>query len=76
MRISGTTVAVDDEWFEDGVQRMEAALPVSVRLASCFTCLFSDYSPAGHGLLGMSCHRGAKEQYLTVKSKLDDFKGG
>ena len=37
----------------------------------CFTCLYSDYSPAGHGLLGMRCHRNAKEQYLAVRAKVD-----
>jgi hypothetical protein len=35
------------------------------------TCLYSDYSPAGHGLRGMRCHRGAKERYLAVRSKAD-----
>ncbi len=37
------------------------------------TCQFSDYSPYGHGLMGMRCHRGAKEQYLAVRSKDDYF---
>ena len=62
---------VVDDWFEDGVQRLEAALPGGVQLVCCVTCLFSDYSPGGHGLMGMSCHRGAKEQYLAVRSKAD-----
>jgi hypothetical protein len=35
----------------------------------CVTCLYSDYSPGGHGLTGMRCHRDAKVQYLAVKSK-------
>jgi hypothetical protein len=34
-----------------------------MQLVCCITCLFSDYSPAGHGLTGIRCHRGAKEQY-------------
>jgi len=50
---------------------LEAALPDDLRLRCCVTCLYSDYSPAGHGLMGMFCHRGAKEQYLAVKSKAD-----
>lgn len=62
---------VVDDWFEEGVQRLEAALPEGVQLVCCVTCLFSDYSPGGHGLMGMSCHRGAKEQYLAVRSKAD-----
>jgi hypothetical protein len=35
------------------------------------SCLFSDYSPAGHGLTGIRCHRGAKQLYLAVRSKPD-----
>lgn len=63
---------VEDDWFEDGVLRLDqAARDVGARLVCCATCLYSDYSPAGHGLMGMRCHRGAKAQYLAVKSKLD-----
>jgi hypothetical protein len=63
---------VDDDWFEDGVLRLDrAARRVGARLVCCVTCLYSDYSPGGHGLMGMSCHRGAKAQYLAVRSKLD-----
>jgi hypothetical protein len=40
-------------------------------LACCVTCLYSDYSPGGHGLTGIRCHRGAKEQYLAVRKKAD-----
>lgn len=66
-----TGVEIVDDWFEDGMIRLEAALPADFRLRCCVTCLYSDYSPAGHGLMGMFCHRGAKEQYLAVKSKAD-----
>jgi hypothetical protein len=63
---------VDDDWFEDGVLRLDqAARDVGARLVCCATCLYSDYSPAGHGLMGMRCHRGAKAQYLAVRAKLD-----
>jgi hypothetical protein len=63
---------VDDDWFEDGVLRLDqAACQVGARLVCCATCLYSDYWPAGHGLMGMRCHRGAKAQYLAVGSKLD-----
>ncbi len=69
--INGDTYAVTDDWFEDGLQKLEASLPPDVRVYACVTCLFSDYSPGGHGLTGMSCHRDAKEQYLSVRSKSD-----
>ena len=63
---------VDDDWFEDGVLSLDQAVRrVGASLVCCVTCLYSDYSPGGHGLMGMSCHRGAKEQYLAVRSKLD-----
>ena len=64
-------VQVEDDWFEDGLQRLAANLPEGEGLVSCVTCLFSDYSPYGHGLTGMLCHRGAKEEYLAVRSKYE-----
>jgi hypothetical protein len=62
---------VTDDWFEDGLLRLRKMLLPHVRLMCCITCLYSDYSPAGHGLMGMRCHRDAKEQYLAVRSKAD-----
>lgn len=69
--LDGITYQVSDDWFEGGVQCLERALPPGTQLVCCFTCLFSDYWPAGHGLTGIRCHRGAKEQYLAVRSKAD-----
>jgi Family of unknown function (DUF6304) len=69
--IRGERFEVTDDWFEDGVLRLEKALPADVHLVCCVTCLFSDYSPGGHGLMGMRCHRDAKQRYLAVKSKHD-----
>lgn len=42
-----------------------------VAAAGCVTCLYSGYSPGEHGLLGISCRRGAKDQYLAVRSEAD-----
>jgi len=69
--VGGHTYEVADEWFESGLPRLERELPEGVSLVCCVTCLFSDYSPGGHGMVGMDCHRGAKQQYLAVKSKED-----
>jgi hypothetical protein len=69
--VENATRLVTDDWFEDGIQRLEDALPRGVRLVCCRTCLFSDYSPGGHGLTGMRCHREARDQYLAVRSKAD-----
>jgi hypothetical protein len=68
--LDDTTYAITDDWFEDGTLRIDDALRPS-RLVCCVTCLYSDYSPGGHGLMGMSCHRDAKDQYLAVRSKAD-----
>ena len=70
--VNGTTYAITDDWFEEGTLRLDDALRPS-RLVCCVTCLYSDYSPAGHGLMGMRCHRDAKGQYLAVRSKADYF---
>lgn len=64
-------IEVADDWFEDGILRLDALMPAPTRIRCCVTCLYSDYSPGGHGLTGMSCHRDAKEQYLAVRSKHD-----
>jgi hypothetical protein len=69
--IDGNAYAVTDDWFEAGLQRLETTFTPGTRLVACVTCLFSDYSPGGHGLTGMACHRDAKEQYLAVRSKAD-----
>jgi len=69
--VDGTKVEVTDDWFEEGLQRLESQMPAPFRLKCCVTCLYSDYSPAGHGLMGMRCHRGAKAEYLAVRSKHD-----
>jgi Family of unknown function (DUF6304) len=68
--VDDTEHVVVDDWFEDGLLRLSAALRPA-RLRCCVTCLYSDYSPAGHGLMGMRCHRDAKEAYLRVRSKTD-----
>lgn len=69
--VDGRTFESTDGWFEDALAKLGRTLPPGVALACCVTCSFSDYSPAGHGLTGMSCHRGAKEQYLQVRAKRD-----
>lgn len=69
--VQGEMFRVTDEWFEDGLLRLSAALPHGTELVCCITCLYSDYRPGGHGLTGMSCHREAKVQYLAVRSKAD-----
>jgi len=72
--LDGARYEVTDDWFEDVLLRLQAAMPSNARLVACITCLFSDYSPVGHGLMGMTCHRDAKSQYLAVRTKFEYFK--
>lgn len=62
-------------WFEDELLEVQAQLPDGVYFLACINCLYSDYSPAGHGLFGsMMCYRNVKAEYLKVKSKADFWK--
>jgi Family of unknown function (DUF6304) len=65
--------SVTGDWFENGLQALQAALPLDVWLRACVTCRFGDYSPGEHGLSGMRCHREAKAQYLTARSAADGW---
>ncbi len=69
--VAGIDYAIDDDWFEDGTLRLDQAMQPAHRLRCCVTCLFSDYSPGGHGLMGIRCHRDARDQYLSVRSKTE-----
>jgi len=60
-------------WFEDELLEIQSQLPEAVYMQACINCLYSDYSPYGHGAFGyMICFRNLKSEYLAVKSK-DDF---
>lgn len=60
-------------WFEDELLDIQRHVPDGVLMKACINCLYSDYSPYGHGLFGcMMCFRNLKDEYLRVKSK-DDF---
>jgi len=60
-------------WFEDELLEIQAQLPESIYMKACINCLYSDYSPYGHGTFGgMMCYRNLKAEYIKVKTK-DDF---
>jgi hypothetical protein len=60
-------------WFEDELLGIQAQLPDGVFMRACINCLYSDYSPYGHGLFGcMMCFRNLKAEYLKVTTK-DEF---
>lgn len=57
-------------WFEDELIEIQKKLPEGVYIQACINCLYSDYSPYGHGLFGtMMCFRNLKQEYLRVTSK-------
>ena len=59
-------------WFEDELLGIQAGLPHGVFMKCCINCLYSDYSPYGHGLFGcMMCFRNIKAEYVKVKTKAD-----
>jgi hypothetical protein len=59
-------------WFEDELLGIQSQLPEGVFMQACINCLYSDYSPYGHGAFGcMMCFRNLKSEYLAVKSKQD-----
>lgn len=62
--------AAGDE-FETALEGLKRCLPSHTRIRCCWSCNLSDYSPDGTGLMGMRCHRDARDQYLAVRSKLD-----
>ncbi len=62
-------------WFEDELLDLQRQMPEGEYIKACINCLYSDYSPYGHGLFGcMMCFRNLKAEYLSVKSK-DDLWG-
>jgi hypothetical protein len=41
-------------------------------MVACINCMYSDYSPYGHGLFGwMMCFRNIREEYRRVRGKAD-----
>jgi hypothetical protein len=57
-------------WFEDELLAIQSQLPEGVYIKACINCLYSDYSPYGHGLFGcMMCFRNLKAEYLKVTTK-------
>jgi hypothetical protein len=65
LRSSGNT-----GWFEDELLDLVRQLGDRGAIQSCFTCAYSDYSPAGHGLFGsLACFRDVKQAYTAVDSK-------
>lgn len=57
-------------WFEDEMLDLQRRLPDGLYIKTCMNCLYSDYSPAGHGVFGdMMCFRNKKQEYLKIKGK-------
>jgi hypothetical protein len=60
--------------FEDALEDIHRQLPPDTYVKACITCAWSDYWPAGTGLIGpMACFRGVKDAYRQVRTKRDLF---
>ena len=59
-------------YFEDELLSIHQQLPNDTYIKACINCLYSAYSPYGHGLFGcMLCFRNRKGDYLKIQSKGD-----
>lgn len=59
-------------WFEDELLEIQRQLPEGIFMKACINCLYSDYSPFGHGLFGfMMCFRNLKSEYTKVTTKVE-----
>jgi hypothetical protein len=59
-------------WFEDELLGIQAQLPEGVFVKACINCMYSDYSPYGHGLFGcMMCFRNLKSEYVKITTKVE-----
>ncbi|WP_256726952.1 DUF6304 family protein [Streptomyces acidiscabies] len=55
---------------ESALHDIQRHLPSGTRLKACVACAWSDYSPAGSGLMGsLACFRDAKDAYRRVSGK-------
>jgi hypothetical protein len=65
----------ESDGFEMGLAQIQKELWPSYRFKNCYSCHYSDYSPAGNGFFGdMMCFRSNKVAYLTASRKEDFFK--
>ncbi len=61
--------------FETALSQMQKEMMPDFRFINCFSCHYSDYSPAGNGFFAsMMCFRKNKAAYLTASKKEDFFK--
>ncbi len=56
--------------FESALTDIQRLLPAGVRIRACVACAWSDYNPAGNGLMaGLACFRDVKDRYRQVDGK-------
>lgn len=56
--------------FESTLTDIQRLLPAGVRIRACVACAWSDYNPAGSGLMaGLACFRDVKDRYRQVDGK-------
>jgi hypothetical protein len=64
--------------FEEGLDHLRSAMGKKYHFKNCYGCLYSDYSPYGHGFFNsLMCFKKQKKAYLDLSakfSKSDYFK--
>jgi hypothetical protein len=65
----------ESDSFESAFSQIQKEMLPEFRFKNCFSCHYSDYSPAGSGFFSsLMCFRNNKASYLTAIKKEDFFK--
>lgn len=66
---------VESDNFETAFNQIQKEMLPQFRLKNCYSCHYSDYSPAGSGFFSsLMCFRNNKAKYLTASKKEEFFK--
>ncbi|MGC5034682.1 DUF6304 family protein [Streptomyces sp. DT190] len=71
LRLGGHAYGAEDHLdFETALYDIQHRLPAGFRIRACIACAWSDFSPAGHGMMtGLACFRDVKDRYRRVEGK-------
>jgi hypothetical protein len=66
---------IESDNFETAFNQLQKDMLPDYRFKNCYSCHYSDYSPAGSGFFSsLMCFRNNKAQYLTASKKEEFFK--
>ncbi|WP_261719814.1 DUF6304 family protein [Streptomyces sp. FZ201] len=70
LRLGGHELSATHPDFETALREIASALPDGTRLRACVSCAWSDYHPAGNGMMaGLACFRDVKDLYRRCDGK-------